>query len=289
MSQNVIDRQFLSQLNQPIYRSIIDINTYHLDRFIGVSPTARYTPDLLFQRCNQSIKKQNQSYGGSLDRYISMGYDYGFKLDCEEIGVNQFRLAIFSYMISDSTRITNFFGSLPTDVARLHNQNVVTHDQLRKKQLVPLVFGKFIKDSQNLVSLDFKLRNYAMIAINSYFSALNLLSNLKQDQRELNHIIGVLLACLIVETKISSLYHGLTRGSIGNKTLGQMLKKAFNVDRRRKNRFFVDNLFTDLEEMNRIRIRTVHPTIHPLRFPDDALTSLYTVGKFLIRCDEYGL
>ena len=287
MSQNQIDKRFLVGLGAPIYRSIVDINTYSLDQHLGkYRSDEEYSVGPLFQNLGEAIKNQNQSYDVKLNRYTFFG-DYGTIVDVENVDANVFRLRTFSYLLSDSEEIVECFAALePANVARIHRRTEQTDDRNKKHEIYPLVLSKYLENPQNLITLDSGVKGYVHAAINSYLRASDVFF---QEDRKTYFLMCVLFASLSVENRIRLVYERLTRGNPEKKTLGEMIEKSFKVDRRRTKKMFTQRFKSVLLELNNIRIKTVHPSTRPLHFPDDAVSVLVCLGKLLVRCDDYGI
>lgn len=287
MPQNQIDKGFLVELNAPIHRSIVDINTYSLDQHLGsFRSDGEYSVGLLFQNLSKAIKKENQTYDIELNHYTLFG-DYGTVIDVEQVDENVHRVRTYSYILSDSEKIVECFSLLePANITCFHRRNEQTSDRNKKREIYPLVLNKFMKNPQNLITLDSEVKGYVHTAINAYLKARD---EFFQEEKTLYFLMCVLFASLSVESRMWLVYDKLTGGNPQKKTLGHMIEKSFKVDSRRRKKLFTHQFRSDLFELNNIRIKTVHPSTRPLRFPDDAITALVSLGELLVRCDDYGI
>ena len=287
LPQNQIDKRFLVELNAPIHRSIIDINTYFLDQNLGsVKSDGEYSVGLLFQNLSKAIKQVNRAYDIELNQYTLFG-DYGTVIDVEEADENIYRVRTHSYILGDSEKIDKCFNLLEkASIARFHRRSEQTSDRNKKREIYPLVLSKFMKDPQNLITLDSEVKENIHTAINAYLKARD---EFFQEEKSSYFLMCVLFASLSVENRMWLVYEKMTSGNPQTKTLGHMIEKSFKVDSRRKKKLFTQQFKSDLLELNNIRIKTVHPSTRQLNFPDDAITALVGLGELLVRCDEYGI
>jgi len=286
MPQNQVDKRFLVGLGVPIYRAIVDINTYYLDQYLGkFRSEAEYSVAPLFQNLGEAISKVNQNYSINLNYYTLYG-DYGTTVEVETVDENNHRLRTFSYLRSDSDKIVECFGLLePEDIAQIRRDTEETADRTKKYKIYPLVLSKYLKNPRNLITLNPEMRGYVNTALNLYFRASDAFF---QEDNYLYFLMCTLFAALSAENRMWLVYEKLTRGNPEIKTLGRMIEKSYKVDRKRRKKLFTQRFKSELLALNNVRIKTVHPSMHRLHFPDDAVNALVCLGELLVRCHDYG-
>jgi len=287
LSQNQIDKKFLVELDAPIYRSIVDINTYSLDQHLGeYQRNEKYPVGLLFRNLSEAIKKESQDYDVRLNRYTLFG-DYGAMVNVEKVDKNIRRVRTFSYLLGDSEKFVEYFALLERpNIAHIRRRSEATSERNKKHEIYPLVLKKYLEDPQNLVTLSSEVKKHVHLAINIYLKASDVFF---QEDKKPYFLMCVLFASLSVENRMWLVYERLTRGNPQKKTLGYMIEKSFKVDMRRRNRLLTRQFKSALLEFNNVRIKTVHPSTLPLRFPDDAFNALVCLGELLVRCNDYGI
>lgn len=275
-------------MNTPVYRTIVDVNTYYLDQYLQKYRSgSEYSIDSLFQNLREAIRKANASCDIQLNHYTSYG-DYGTAVEVERVDENVYRLRTFSYLRDDSSRIAESFALLqPENIALIQRNIEETSDRTKKYKIYPLVLREYLRNPNNLITLDSEVRNYVNMALNFYFKASDAFF---QEDRNPYFLMCALFAALSVENRMWLVYERLTRGNPEKRTLGTMIQKSYKVDRKRRDKLFTPQLRSELLALNDTRIKAVHnPATHRLRFPGDAINTLVCLGKLLVRCHDYGL
>ena len=283
---NDSDKRFLVELNTPIYRSIIDINTDYLDQYLGIYQSEEeYAITKLFNNLSNAVKKANPSCDLSLNTYTIYG-DYGSLVDVETTGRNSRRLRIHSYLQNDSDELVDCFELLEGEnISQIQRRSEITNDRTKKYRIYPLVMSKYLQNTNNLITLDVELRRYINMALNFHFKASDVFFDENKDEY---FLMCALFVAVSAENRMWLVYENLTRGNPEKKTLGLMIEKSYAVDQKRVRKLFTRAFKSNLLDLNGTRIKTVHPSTRPLHFPDDAINALVCLGELLVRCNDHG-